>query len=243
MKLPDRKMAIKINEKNIHAVKFVCSHENSGLCQLALLINEGLQPDNFLFEIGCGALSGSIPIIRFLNKNRYWGVDPNVWLRDDTLEIEENRDILEKNPIFYSNSDFMPELEPDKKIKFDFIFAHSIFNHAANWQWESFIKNIKKYMKKETIMLLSVLFSEGNRFGNKGSNKTVWNEWQAQKVIIVNGKPRGDRKGAVAWKSKNFFRQTCETENLNMEIMENYTDFYSKHIERQHHDWIRVTKK
>ena len=125
---------ITINATNQHACNFVGTRAPAGLCQLAVLIDQGMKPKHTIFEIGCGALVGSIPIIRYLHKNKYCGTDPNEWLRDATLKIEDNKDILKKNPIFYSNDNFVPS----NKRKFDFIFAHSIFNHSADWQFESF---------------------------------------------------------------------------------------------------------
>ena len=236
--IENREYVIAIENKNQDACNFVGTREDSGLCQLTILQNEGMMPEHTLFEIGCGALVGSIPFIRYLNKNKYWGVDPNEWLRQDSLSVVRNQDILEKNPVFYSNLNFIPENER----KYDYIFAHSIFNHAANWQWESFLDKIISHMKKTTIIIVSVLFSEGNRFGNAGSKQDIWTEWKAQGVIEVNGKYKGDGKGAVAWKSKDFFKNTCSTHGLKCEIIENYTKFYTQYKPNECHDWIRITR-
>lgn len=234
----DRELVIAINDKNQAAVNFVGTRQVSGLCQLTILKNEGMEPQHVLFEIGCGALVGSILFIRYLDENKYYGVDPNKWLRDDTLGIVANRDILEKNPVFYSNSEFQPETE----IKFDYIFAHSIFNHAANWQWEYFLDNVKKYMKKNTVIVLSVLFADGNKYGNVGNKKTIWSEWQSQKVITdKKGNKRGDGRGGVAYKTIKFFEDTCKKRSLKVEIMEEYTKFYTTWKPQEHHDWIKIT--
>ena len=246
VEIENRKFSkIKISQENQDACNFVGTRQQSGFCQLTILMHEGLKPHNTIFEIGCGALVASIPIIEYLDKNKYCGTDPNEWLRNDTLMIENNRNILKKNPTFYSNDDF----RPSNKRKFDFIFAHSIFNHAANWQFELFLDNIKKHMKKDTIIIISLLFAEGNKYGNPGYG--VWpdeiapinsDKWMSQEVIYVNNKPRGDKKGKVNFKTKEFVFNSCKKRKMKCEIIDKYTELYTLH-EYNYHDWIRITKE
>lgn len=238
---------ITINDINQAACNFVGTRAQAGLCQLAVLIDEGMKPKHTLFEIGCGALVGSIPMIRYLYKNKYCGTDPNKWLRDDTLSIEQNQDILEKNPIFYSNDNFIPL----NRRKFDFIFAHSIFNHAADWQFLGFLDDIKSFMKKDTKIIISLLFAEGNAWGNSGYGSYPDNigainsdKWMAQDVIYKNGKPCGDGKGKVNYKTKNFIFDSCKERSLKCEnLSAKYGPWYKKKsATNESKDWIRITK-
>src|ERR1700678_2630550 len=43
--------------------------------QIEFLRQQGLKPSQTLLEIGCGPLTGGIPIIRYLQPNNYVGVD------------------------------------------------------------------------------------------------------------------------------------------------------------------------
>lgn len=239
-------IGIEITPANQDAVNFVGTRRNSGICQLQVLISEGLKPEHTIFEIGCGALCGSIPIIRYLDSDKYCGTDPNEWLRADTLKVEQNRDILEKNPIFYSNDNFVPSND----YRFDYIFAHSIFNHAADWQWELFLDDIKKHMKDDTVIIISLLFAEGNTVGNPGYG--IWpkdtatinsDKWMAQGIVYGNGRPRGDGKGKVNFKTKDFIFSSCKKRHLKCEISEKNMVFYKKHSgTNECKDWIRITK-
>lgn len=237
---------IKTGKENFYACRFVGTTYQSGLTQLKVLNKAGLKPHNTIFEIGCGALTAGIPIIRYLNNNKYWGTDPNAWLREATLKIQDNRDILDKNPIFYSNDNFQPSC----KNKFDFIFAHSIFNHAADWQWELFLNNVGKYMNESTVIIISLLFAEGNKYGNPGYG--VWDKniaainsdkWMHQDVIYVDGEHRGDQKGKVNFKTKEYIFSSCKKRQLNCEIMDEYTKLYTSKRPNEYHDWIRITKE
>ena len=103
---------ITMNEINQVACNFVGTRATAGLCQLAVLINEGMKPKHTIFEIGCGALVGSIPIIRYLYKNKYCGTDPNEWLRDATLEIKDllKRGITGLEGVIWDFSKFKPKI-------------------------------------------------------------------------------------------------------------------------------------
>ncbi len=237
-------LGTKISPENQDAVNFVGTGTTSGLIQLELLIKEGMKPEHSLFELGSGALTGGIPMIRYLNKNKYCGVDPNAWLRESTLLIPENQDILLKNPLFYSNEDFKPEI----RRKFDFIFAHSILNHAADWQFVMFLENMLKHMNPTTVILVSLLFADGNEYGNPGYG--VWSddiapinatEWMSQDVIYIDGKPRGNKQGKINFKTKGFISDSCEYFKLRYEILENYTKEYTSIQPNEYHDWIRIT--
>ncbi len=50
--------------------------------QIKFLKDMGLMPKNYLLDIGCGTLVGGIPIIRYLEKHHYYGIE----VRSDVLE-------------------------------------------------------------------------------------------------------------------------------------------------------------
>jgi len=225
-----RQNQIEMTPVNQGAMNYTGTRPISGILQLDVLLQEGLKPHHSLFELGCGALVGSIPIIRYLDKDKYYGVDPNEWLRIASLSIDGNRDILLKNPTFYSNEDFRPENE----IKFDFIFSHSILNHAANWQLELFLDNVKKHMKKDTIIIVSLHFAEGGEYchgygpPNYPQAKLNSDEWTYP---------------GINFKPKDYVFECCKKRNLKCEHIEKYTKFYTQVRPGEFHDWIRITKE
>src|SRR5207237_3852901 len=50
--------------------------------QINFLRSMGLEPENYLLDIGCGVLRGGIPIIQYLAEGHYYGIE----VRSDALE-------------------------------------------------------------------------------------------------------------------------------------------------------------
>lgn len=97
--------------------------------QFALLFALGLREHHRVLDFGCGSLRLGRLLIPFLRAARYFGIDPNGWLIEDTLDRELGHDILErKHPHFSNNSDFNCEVFG---TKFDFIVAQSILTHCG----------------------------------------------------------------------------------------------------------------
>ena len=53
--------------------------------QISFLRRFDLRPEAYLVDLGCGTLRGGIPLIRFLNKSHYYGID----VRADVLREAE----------------------------------------------------------------------------------------------------------------------------------------------------------
>ena len=92
--------------------------------QMHVLDRMGLKPAHSLIDIGCGPLQGGIPLIRYLDANRYTGIDvmPN---RIQAAYGQISRhDLGGKNPrILLSQSFGDDELNGDS---FDFMWASQI---------------------------------------------------------------------------------------------------------------------
>jgi cyclopropane fatty-acyl-phospholipid synthase-like methyltransferase len=166
-----------VNDKNIHAVQYVGTRPTGGVVQLTLLLMEDLQKDHYVLEIGCGALMGGIPIMSYIEKGHYVGLDPNSWLKNQTLLIPENALIIkEKSPLFVNNLSFDAT---STGILFDYVFAHSIMSHAAHWQLPLFFEQTFKVLKKNGKVIFSIRLTEPNEYGNEGAPKeTRAQEWQ-----------------------------------------------------------------
>ncbi|MDO8562167.1 MAG: class I SAM-dependent methyltransferase [bacterium] len=159
------------------AVKYVGTNPGEGTAQLAMLMYHGCKPGDTVFELGCGALIAGYPIMQYLDTGKYFGIEPNKWLVEDSLRIPQVKDIVsQKKPRFAYNADFDGS---ELKTKFDYIFGHSIFSHAAHWQWPLFLKNIEASVKPGSKILVSLHFTEGNKYGDVGYKGTEldFNEW------------------------------------------------------------------
>jgi SAM-dependent methyltransferase len=99
----------------------------AGRWQLELMRQQGLRPDHYLLDIGCGALRGGVHFIRYLEPGHYLGVDKETLLIEAGVERELGRDLYElKRPRLLVSSDF----EFDSLAASpDFALAQSVFTH------------------------------------------------------------------------------------------------------------------
>ncbi len=171
------KPLLSVNQDNEKALFYVGNTQPSnGQMQMQLLLLEGLQPKSYVLEVDCGALVAGIPIMSFLEKGHFVGIDPNRWLIEDSLKIETNRTIVEsRRPLFLFNDQFDAS---ETKIRFDYILSHSILSHAAHWQLPLFLENCAKVLKKGGKVVVSIRLTEPNEFGSAGApHETMSNEW------------------------------------------------------------------
>ena len=74
--------------------------------QIRFLKEVGLQPEHYLLDIGCGTLRGGLPIIEYLEKRHYYGIELRAYvlaegrkeLREANLEDKEPALIVSENP-------------------------------------------------------------------------------------------------------------------------------------------------
>ena len=165
-----------VDGRNMQAVEYVGTRPTGGGVQLQLLHKEGLQPHHYVLEVGCGALMSAIPIMSYLETGHYVGIDPNTWLRNQTLLISENQEVVKsKNPIFLNNTDFDGSASG---IMFDYVFAHSIMSHAAHWQLPLFFAKTAQILKKNGKVIFSIRLTEPSEYGNEGAaQETHADEW------------------------------------------------------------------
>jgi SAM-dependent methyltransferase len=97
--------------------------------QISFLKNQGLQPSDFLVDIGCGTLRGGLPIIDFLAAGHYFGVEARSEVLDEAWrEIRENN-LAAKEPVLIACADFS-RLEPAQQ--FTVAWAFSVFFHMTD---------------------------------------------------------------------------------------------------------------
>ena len=135
------------------AVEYVgdpSSFSSRGQLCLQFLQENGLQPGDKVLDLGCGALSQGIPLIRYLDQRCYVGVEPNGWLVEAAMEA--NPDLEAKLPRFSWASDFNPVgLGP-----FKYVIAHSVLSHAADWQLDQAFLNVRANVDPGAIWLASL---------------------------------------------------------------------------------------
>ncbi len=100
-----------------------------GASQFRLLCTLGLREHYRLLDFGCGSLRAGRLLILYLNRNCYFGIEPNKWLIKAGINKEIGKDIIKiKKPVFSYNDDFICT---HFNVKFDFVLAQSIFSHCG----------------------------------------------------------------------------------------------------------------
>jgi SAM-dependent methyltransferase len=129
-----------------------------GATQFRLLCTLGLRADNYLLDFGCGSLRAGRLFIPYLDKARYFGIEPNKWLIKDGIKHNTGRDIINiKKPRFNHNSDFRTDVFG---TKFDFIISQSIFSHAGNDLILTALKNFSNSLN--SLGIIAATFIEGD---------------------------------------------------------------------------------
>jgi cyclopropane fatty-acyl-phospholipid synthase-like methyltransferase len=209
--------------------QYVGTTEVSGRLQLELLRREGCRPDSRVLDIGCGNLHAGIQLIRYLEKGNYVGIDPNEWLRADTMKKRSNRQLVkEKQARFLSVNDFdASELD----MKFDFILSHSVLSHCAHWQLQTFLQNASKVLAPKGRILASIRLAEGNAHGSEGSPTRDDSRHQVWEYP------------GVTWFKLSTVTKAADELGLTAVHIPEYTEFYVKSRPIEHHDWLVFHRK
>lgn len=194
-----------------------------GELQLELLKRNGCHRDSHVLEIGCGCLLAGLPIKRFLNPDRYVGIEPNTWLIDAVRqELIGAEDLIRaKRPIFLDNEDFDASITGRK---FDFVISHSILSHSAAWQLPLFLNNTSKVLAPGGVIVASIRFHDADNRLVGDSNEPHW---------IYPG---------VSYYSYRTVERHAREYGLVAEWRRDYKEFFTKSAPSNFHDWIRLTR-
>ncbi len=95
-----------------------------------LLTTLGLRQHHSLLDIGCGSLRTGRLLIPYLNRGKYFGIEPNEWLVQEGIRHELGEMLVQiKRPTFFFSD--LPDTIAQAKMAFDFAVAQSIFSHCG----------------------------------------------------------------------------------------------------------------
>jgi SAM-dependent methyltransferase len=100
--------------------------EEIGLLQFEYLQQQGLRPEHFLLDVGCGALRGGIHFARYLEESHYCGIDINASLIEAGRRELSDAGLDHKRPQLAVSRSF--EFGLFERL-FDFALAQSVFTH------------------------------------------------------------------------------------------------------------------
>jgi SAM-dependent methyltransferase len=120
--------------------------------QIAFLKQQGLKPNHFLLDFGCGVLRGGIPLIAYLDQGRYYGheVRPAV--------LEEGRKALAEAGLGYKSPTLASGELRDWHLSesFDFVWAFSVLIHLSDGILEESLGWIAAHLRPGGRLLANV---------------------------------------------------------------------------------------
>jgi SAM-dependent methyltransferase len=136
-----------------------------GPLQLGFLKKQGMKPEHYMLDIGCGSLRGGVQFIKYLQPGHYHGIDHDPEMLRVAREIVIPRYGLEdQKPHLRIVKDF----EVEGRIRqagYNFMLAQSVFTHLNPGEIEKCLRVMKPYLR----VLDGTLFATFNLSPNPGT--------------------------------------------------------------------------
>jgi SAM-dependent methyltransferase len=100
-----------------------------GARQLDYLVDQGLQPQHRLVDVGCGAFRAGRHFIDHLEPGNYYGVDANHSLIQAGYDVELTDAQRERTPEAHLRAN--DRFDVDFGVRFDYAIAQSVFTHVS----------------------------------------------------------------------------------------------------------------
>ena len=132
-----------------------------------LLTVLGLRQYHSLLDVGCGSLRIGRLLIPYLNRGKYFGIEPAEWLVAEGIKQELGETVVQiKRPTFFFSDS--PEKVVQAKIAFDFALAQSIFSHCGLDLINGWLSAISRSLADDGALVATFLP------GNEDSKQTGW---------------------------------------------------------------------
>jgi SAM-dependent methyltransferase len=124
-----------------------------------LLTTLGLRQHHSLLDLGCGSLRIGRLLIPYLNRRKYFGVEPNEWLVKEGTKRELGDALVQiKRPTFFFSDS--PETIAQAKTAFDFALAQSIFSHSGLDLIRNWLSAISRALAEDGALVATFLPGE-----------------------------------------------------------------------------------
>ena len=132
-----------------------------------LLTTLGLRQHHSLLDIGCGSLRIGRLLIPYLNRAKYFGIEPAEWLVAEGIKQELGETVVQsKRPTFFFTDS--PETAVRAKVAFDFALAQSIFSHCGLDLIRGWLSAVSRALAEDGVLIATFLPSD------EDSPRTGW---------------------------------------------------------------------
>ena len=122
--------------------------------QIEMLKGQGLKPYHDFLEIGCGPLTVAIPLIDYLEPNRYTGVDVRSSVLDLSWKEVGKAELSSKNPRLICSSSFASSELSDQR--FDMIYSFSVLYHLSDDILDTYFASISNRLRPSGFCIANV---------------------------------------------------------------------------------------
>jgi hypothetical protein len=144
------------------------------------LLTVGLAPDSNLLDFGCGALRLGYWLVRFLDADRYHGIEPTGAMLNAGKKLAIGPDLIEaKRPKFDTN--YRCDMSVFG-ISFDFVVARSILTHTTPSMMRHILFSFSENSAPGGVMLASYWNAEAGIEGPVMDNIPISDPWDFVEV-------------------------------------------------------------
>lgn len=121
--------------------------------QIAFLKQQGLQPSHSLLDFGCGNLRGGLPLIEYLNREKYTGADIRTELIESAKKEVKTHSLQEKFPKLLV---FPGEWAQVTGRNFDFLWAFSVLFHIPDKEMAGILRMLRQCAHTHSLFWANV---------------------------------------------------------------------------------------
>lgn len=186
----------------------------------------GLETDQQLLEVGCGAMNAGQFFLPYLDKNSYVCVEPNEVLHKQSIRDHPGLagNSTQKAAVFIARDDFDPRPKVGEEMLFDRTWSHSVLSHAADWQLMQYFEVMAAVLKPDGVGMASLRFSDVTGREEEPSHDTSW---------IYPG---------VSYFSFPEAKCMAKRVGLELELVPEARLFFTKVCPNEFHDWVRIRR-
>lgn len=194
--------------------------ESASRLQVATLVREGLHPFSRVLDIGCGCLRAGYWLVRMLDPDCYFGVEPNAAMLQAGIDRLLGPELVEfKRPSFDTNDRY------DFSVfnsQFDVFLARSIWSHAPKNAIQSMLDSFARFASPEGFFLTSYYPA---RWFRRSS------DYAGTKWI---GKSHTSSKAGQVCHKRSWIEQECRSRGLRLKQLEE-SPFNGQY-------WLKITR-
>ena len=132
--------------------------EEKGRLQFQMMVDQGLKPEHYLCDVGCGSLRGGVHFVGYLQPGHYLGIEKEQMLIDAGVEELGPKVVEEKRPELVVSDAFEFEKFSTRP---DYALAHSLFTHLPPPLIRMCLEKLRRFIKPDGVLLAT--FSETAR--------------------------------------------------------------------------------